>query len=78
MSSERPFPAVNAMAVLYIGQQKTHISRYLEGKMNTLVFTMPADDFAKTKDGDAITVRYEPDSQGHWEFGALDKKSVAE
>ena len=78
VSSDRPFPVVNAGVVLYIGQQKSRLSRYPEGKMNTLVFTMPADDFAKTKDGDAITVRYEPDSQGHWEFGALDKKAVAE
>ena len=78
VSSDRPFRVVNAGVVLYIGQQKTYISRHPQGKLNTLIFTIPADDFARTKDGDAIAVRYEPDSQGHWDFGVLNKKDVTE
>jgi len=73
VTSDRPFP-VNTVTVLCIGQQKTNICRYAKNKLNILVFTMPAGDFAKTQDGDAITVSCGPDSR--WDFGKLDKSKV--
>jgi len=75
VTSERPFP-VNTTIVLHIGRQKTNISRYAKNKRDTLVFTMPADDFAKTREGDAITVQYGPGSQGQRDFGKLDTSRV--
>ena len=75
---EHQFPAAKAPVVLYIGQQKTNVSRFAQNKLNTLVFTMPAEDFAKTKDGDAITVQYDPVFQGQWDFGKLDNSKVEE
>ena len=55
------FPVRNARPVLSIGKERTYISRYLpSGEPSTLIFTMPAVDFAKTKDGDVISVGYEP------------------
>jgi hypothetical protein len=75
VTSDRPFP-VNTTMVLSIGEQKTNISRYAKNKLNILVFTMPAEDFAKTQDGDAITVSCGPDSR--WDFGKLDKSKVEE
>ena len=75
VTSDRPFPA-NTMTVLSIGQQKTTISRFAKNKLNILVFTMPAGDFAKTQDGDAITVQYGPDFKEHRDFSKLDKSKV--
>jgi hypothetical protein len=62
--------------VLCIGQQKTNICRYAKNKLNALIFTMSAGDFDKTQDGDAITVQYGPGSEGHRDFGKLDKSNV--
>jgi hypothetical protein len=73
VTSDRPFP-VNTTMVLSIGEQKTNVSRYAKNKLNTLVFSMPANDFAKTQDGDAITVSCDPDSR--WDFGKLDKSKI--
>jgi len=75
--SDRPFPA-NTLTVLSIGHQKTNVSRYAKNKLNILVFTMPIDDFAKTQNGDAITVQYGPDFKEHRDFGKLDKGKVQE
>jgi hypothetical protein len=47
-----------------------------DGSTNSLIFTMSAKSFARTKNGDAIRVRYDPDSQGVWEFGKLDKSKL--
>jgi hypothetical protein len=77
LTSTRPFPVVNAIPVLFIGGQRSLESRYpMDGSTNILIFTMSAESFAKTKDGDPIRVRYDPDSQGVWEFGKLDKSQV--
>jgi hypothetical protein len=76
VTSKKPFPAIGAIAVLHIGSQKTNIGGYVNGKLTTMVFTMSKADFDKTKDGDAILVKYDPDSQGTWDFGKLDKKQV--
>jgi hypothetical protein len=75
---EHQFPAANAPVLLRIGQQTTNVSRFAKNKLNTLIFTMTADDFAKTQDGDTITVQYTPASQGQWDFGKLDKSKVEE
>jgi hypothetical protein len=77
VTSSRPFPVVNAMAVLHVGKQQTSLSRYgPDGSLNTLIFSMDARDFARTRDGDRVLVRYDPDSQGHWDFGPLEKKRL--
>lgn len=77
LTSPKRFPVVNAIAVLWIGEQRSKISRYADdGSTNTIIFTMNTESFAKTKNGDAIRVRYAPDSQGVWEFGKLDKSKV--
>ena len=75
---EHQFPAAKAPVVLSIGQQTTNVSRFAKNKLNTLTFTMTAEDFAKTKDGDPIIVQYTPASQGQWDFGKLDKCKVEE
>jgi RNA polymerase sigma-70 factor (ECF subfamily) len=74
LTSDRAFPVVGAFPVLHIGTEKSQMSRYGDGgQTTTLIFTMSAAEFARTKNGDRIRVKYEPDSQGHWDFGKLDK-----
>jgi hypothetical protein len=76
VTSKKAFPVVNAYPVLSIGAETTSEDRIASPDGHFLVFTMSAKSFEKTKDGDAIRVRYEPDSQGVWEFGKLDKSKV--
>jgi len=75
VTQERPFP-VNTITVLHIGQQTTNLCRYAKDKLNTLVFSMGADDFSKTQDGDAITVECLCEPPEHCDFGKLDKSKV--
>jgi hypothetical protein len=76
VTSDRAFPVIGAFPVLHVGKVSAMMSRYPDGNTRTLIFTMSAEEFAKTADGDEIRVRYNPDSQGVWEFGKLDKKKV--
>ncbi len=71
--SERPFPVVNSLVFLQIGRDKFYLSDYKDGALNTLVFTLTPEEFARTKRGDPIIVRYDPNSQGQWDFGLLNK-----
>ncbi len=77
VSSERPFPAINALVELQIGSRVFPLSRYKDGRLNTLIFTLTLDEFAQTTNGDRVVVHYEPDSQGHWDFGPLDKTQLS-
>jgi hypothetical protein len=75
----RSFPVVNSRPELHIGAEVTHLSRYPKtGELTTLIFSMSGEAFAKTKEGEHIMVKYNPDSQGHWDFGALDKSKIVE
>ena len=77
LTSERGFPVINARPVMLVGAEKAILCRYgPDGSLNKIIFWMTAEEFAKTKDGDPVSVRYEPNSQGTWEFGKLDKKMV--
>ncbi|MDY0170044.1 MAG: hypothetical protein RBS80_26100 [Thermoguttaceae bacterium] len=75
VTRERPFP-VNTITVLQIGEQKTNICRYSKNKLNTLVFSMAAEDFAKTQDGEAITVKCLCEPPERCDFGKLDRSKV--
>ena len=72
VSGGRPFPIVQAIPELQIGAQFTRLSSFSDS--GGLIFYMPGEDFAKTKDGDAIFVSY----QGKWNFGNLDKSKMAQ
>lgn len=76
VSSHRPFPPLNAELVLQIGKQTFNIMEYKDGSLNTIIFTLTADEFDSLRNESAIYVRYEPDSQGHWDFGYLEKKGI--
>jgi len=73
LTSSRPFGVRNALVVLRIGTQKFTKSRPPEdGSLNTLIFTLTSDQFARTAFGDRVTVQY-GDEPG-WDFGTLDKR----
>ena len=71
VSGGRPFRIVQAIPELQIGAQFTRLSRFSDS--GGLIFFMSGEDFAKTKDGDGIRVKY----QGSWNFGNLDKSKMA-
>ena len=71
--SPHAFPVGNAMVVLQIGTKVFKISEFKNGDPHTLIFTLTPDEFASTTDESLVTVRYDPDTQGHWDFGFLEK-----
>jgi hypothetical protein len=75
VTSDRKFPPINAFPELHVGAVTVSRSTYpASGDTKTLIFPVTAAQFASMKDGDPISVRYNPDGQGVWEFGKLDKK----
>ena len=73
VSSPRAFPVTDATVVLQIGTKVFKISELKNGDPHTLIFTLTPDEFASTRDESLVTVKYDPDSQGHWDFGFLEK-----
>ena len=81
LNSTREFPVRNQIVVLRIGDEEFLRSRSPEdGSLNTLIFILTADEFAKAANGDPVAVYYgrddpnEPDKQkDRWDFGRLDK-----
>ncbi len=76
VSSNRPFTAASAPLVLQIGKQSFGRRVYKDNDPNTLIFTLTNDEFNALRNEANIYVRYEPDTQGHWDFGYLEKKGI--
>jgi hypothetical protein len=74
--SPRAFPVTDPPPVLQIGSKVFKVVAFKNGDPHTLVFTLTPDEFANTRDESLITVHYEPDTQGHWNFGFLTKNWV--
>jgi hypothetical protein len=76
--SDDRFPVRNELAVLRIGDDEFSLSRYPDsGDTRTLIFTLTAEEFDRTRDGDPVTVQYgrgEPFEQ--WVVGTLNKNQV--
>ena len=73
LTSSRSFGVRNALAVLRIGTQEFTKSRSPEdGSLNTLIFTLTSDEFARLAPGDRVTVQY--GNEPGWDFGTLDKR----
>ena len=73
VSSPHAFPVTNAMVVLQIGTKVFKVSEFKNGDPHTLVFTLTPEEFASTRDESLVTLRCDPDTQGHWDFGFLEK-----
>ncbi len=76
--SPRGFPATDARPVLRIGAQEFIISRYPDdGRLDTLIFSLPTQAFSHLQDGTPVMVYYSPGSvTHHWEFGKLNKRRL--
>jgi hypothetical protein len=73
LTSSRSLGVRNALVVLRIGTQKFTKSRSPEdGSLNTLIFTLTSEEFARTAPGDRIWVQY--GNGPGWDFGTLDKR----
>jgi hypothetical protein len=71
--SPRAFPVQDPPPVLQIGDQVFRVVEFKNGDPHTLIFTLTPEEFTNTHDESLITVHYEPDTQGHWDFGFLEK-----
>ena len=71
--SPRAFPTGSSSPVLQIGSTVYKVSEFKNGDPHTLIFTLTPEEFANTVNESLITVHYEPDTQGHWDFGFLEK-----
>ena len=73
LTSARAFPAVNALATLVVGDLVVRRSRYQDGTLTAIAFMLSREEFDRSAEGASVTVRYDPDSQGHWDFGTWRK-----
>jgi len=72
LTSSRSFGVRSALVVLRIGTQEFTKSQSPEdGSLNTLIFTLTSDEFARLAPGERVIVQY--DNEPGWDFGALDK-----
>jgi hypothetical protein len=74
--SDGAFPVRDQIMVLQIGQDQFSLSRYPRGDLNTVIFTLTEDEFARIGCAQPLIVQYgvEPADE-IWEFGDL-KKSI--
>ncbi len=75
-SPRRAFPATDLPPVLQIGSKAFKLSENRKGDPHSLVFTLTVDEFDGTRNESLISVHYEPDMLGHWDFGFLEKKWI--
>jgi hypothetical protein len=74
VTSGLSFPLVDERPVLTIGSRAFVMSRYSGKSMNTLIFTLTNDEFARVRTGAPVTVRYGGGGPGReWRFGRLNK-----
>lgn len=79
--SSREFPVRDQVVILRIGKREFSKSRPPDdGSLHTLIFHVPADEFAQLADGDPMTVQYgrHDDARDRWDFGPLSKAQLAE
>jgi hypothetical protein len=93
LHSTQEFPIRDQVVVLRIGNSDFMKSRSpADGSLNTLIFSVPADEFAQLPNGAQITVRYgkgDPElpqgvaaqaaaNRWRWDFGKLDKSLLVQ
>jgi hypothetical protein len=85
VTSSTPFPVRALFPVLAIGDARFTLSwNPPDGRLDTLIFSIPAADFALLPDGAAMSVGYglapgapvEPAAGHVWDFGNLDKSML--
>lgn len=74
--SNRAFPIVSALPILQIGKSIFKLSRHPESGRNTIIFILTEQEFKNLKNNSSSLVKYDPDSQGTWNIGKLNKKML--
>lgn len=76
--SPEGFPVRDALTVLQIGSLEVVRNRPPDdGSLNSLIFMLTAEEFARVNTGDPVTVRYGREEHGRrYDFGRLDKGRV--
>lgn len=81
-TSPDEFPVRDALIQVHFGDQIFTLSRVpANGDLHTIVFSIPANDFAnKIKDGDRVWIDFRGDGERgqRWEFGSLNKDLLNE
>jgi hypothetical protein len=73
LNSTKEFPVRDAVIELRIGDQTFRRSRPApDGGLNTVIFVLTDDQYAKINTGDSITVGFSHEPSG-WDFGKIDK-----
>ena len=75
LHSTREFPVRDEIVILRVGRIECDTCSRSpdDGSLETLIFSLTAAQFAETRSGDVITVRYGRESTDLWNFGPLDK-----
>ena len=77
LTSPTPFPVRNEVVILRIGNQEFTTSRHPEdGNLNTLIFTVQPERFARAAVGERVVVQYGRDDSVQWDFGPLNRVLV--
>ena len=78
VSSDTPFPVMNELWTLKIGNQNFVLSRYPDsGDTHTLIFVLTPEEWDSTSSGDAVFVQAGREGASDvWVFGALDKSQL--
>jgi hypothetical protein len=73
LTSPTPFPVRSEVVMLRIGNQESTISRHPDdGNLNTLIFTVQPEQFARATAGERVVVQFGHDASRQWDFGPLD------
>jgi hypothetical protein len=73
LTSPTPFPVRSEVVMLRIGNQESTISRHPDdGNLNTLIFTVKPEQFARATAGERVVVQFGNDASRQWDFGPLD------
>jgi hypothetical protein len=74
LTSPTPFPVPSEVVMLRIGNQESTISRHPDdGNLNTLIFTVQPEQFARAAAGERVVVQFGHDESVQWDFGPLDR-----
>lgn len=79
LSSPTPFKGRGTLLTLVIGKASTGSSRYVDGDLKHIIFTLPRSAFDALQGGEPISVQYgRGRSDIAWDFGSLDKSRLTQ
>ncbi len=77
-TAEQPFPVMNELPVLRVGNREFNLSRFpVTGETTSLIFTLTRAEFEQLKEGDDVVVQYGSGTEANrrWNVGAFNKNA---